>query len=390
MEIFNISEGEILDRLNSEERQKFTGGIIFIGVLTAVGIVGNLHVLIVYPSKMKPSNHKTFIFCLGIVDMIACAIGMPLTIVNLIKPLTFRNNFICKAGQHLNYFMSGSSGMILLVITIDRYRKICRPMEWQLSNRMAKIVCIITICVSYGLTLPIFFLFGLNSFQTKYANITAVHCSTDSKYIATNIPTIVNAALMIVAAVTFVVLITLYVAISRVIMARGTVQHLQRRKRASSRFTVPSLAISTVDLSDESLQHPNSSMQAESAMTTSACNSTLNCTYSSSNGSRQNLDYQVNMKNQALAFKETKRMTIIFFIIVAIFFFGYLPNLILTVYIYTNNYDFFHQLTKQRAVLYNTFKWFFYINNVANPIVYVFLDVKFRAEIKSFYCKIFK
>ena len=49
-----------------------------------------MHVMVVFGSKiMQPSNHKTFIFCLGIVDMVACCVSMSFSIVDITHPLVF-------------------------------------------------------------------------------------------------------------------------------------------------------------------------------------------------------------------------------------------------------------------------------------------------------------
>ena len=385
MDRFNVSEKQILDRLNSEEIAKYMGGIVFICVLMIFGLIGNSHVLFVFACKFKSSNHTTFICCLGIVDMIACTIGMPLTIMDLLlHPLTFHSRIICKIGLNINYFVCVSSALILLVITVDRYRKICHPMEWQLSNRRAKIACVITICVSFGISLPTFFFFGLRTIETRYANITGVKCSTDDDYITTNVPVVFNVVLTVFAAIAFVALIVLYISISRVIMGRGVEKYSIRKQLAHRRHTEPVLSISTIAISAElpELSH--------SLDTTETLSTTINATHSPSACSRHDqVKYKINVKNQTTLLKETKRKTIIFFFIVTIYFCSYLPDILLTIFSYTNS-EFFDQLCNYNAVAYNTFKWFFFVNNVANPVVYLFLDVKFRAEIKSFYCNVCK
>ena len=643
METSNSSDRPSIDMLNLEKTQTYIGGIVLTSVLVIIGVLGNVHVLIVFGFKMKSSNHTTFILCLGIVDMIACSVGMPLTILDLTRPFTFHDDISCKIGQLVNYFMSASSALILLTITVDRYRKICHPMSRQLSNCMAKIICAIIICLSFTLSMPTFFYFGRNTVQLEYANITVTRCSTTSKYVASRLPLIFNAVLAGLALTVFTVLTVLYTLIIRAINKRGKFKYQQsngnnrrpavlsfdemkttldglnrpqesedsirpavysldkmkttldglnwpqesedsrrpavysldkmkttldglnwpqesedsrrpavlsldkmkttldglnwpqesedsrrpavysldkmkttldgmnwpqesedsrrpavlsldkmkttldglnwpQESEDSRRPAVYSLdkmkttldglnwpqesedsrrpAVLSLDEMKTTLDGLNRAQKSEdsrrpavlslhemkttldglnrcqesedsrrpaecslnksldglnkhnekhpvvmsldrlnktqdqtssAAQTNSANNLSLtSCVeYQSPEHTLKDDSYHRHVTNQPDLARETARIAIIFFVIVVIFFISYLPNLFLTVNIYMN-YDYFHHLSKEKAILYNTFKWFFFINNAANPIVYLFLDVKFRSHLKSFYCKLIK
>ena len=453
METFNSSDRPSIDMLNLEKTQTYIGGIVLTSVLVIIGILGNVHVLIVFGFKMKSSNHTTFILCLGIVDTIACSVGMPLTILDLTRPFTFHDDISCKIGQLVNYFMSASSALILLTITVDRYRKICHSMSRQLSNCMAKIICAIIICLSFTLSMPTFFYFGRNTVQLEYANITVTRCSTRSKYVASRLPLIFNAVLAGLALTVFTVLTVLYTLIIRAINKRGkfkyqqsnednrrpavlsldemktTLDELNRPQESedSRRPAVLSLdemkttldglnrpqesedsrrpAVLSLNKSLDGLNKPyethpvvmldrlnKTQEQTSSAAQTNSANNlslTARVEYQSPEHTLKDDSNHRHVTNQPDLARETARIAIIFFVIVVIFFISYLPNLFLTVNLYMN-YDYFHHLSKEKAILYNTFKWFFFINNAANPIVYLFLDVKFRSHLKSFYCKLIK
>ena len=381
MEYFNGSNDQILDKLNSEEQEKMVGGIIFVGVLMLFGIVGNVHVLYVFSRKIKQSNHKTFIICLGMIDMLACTISMPSTLLDLSNPLTYYYTTICKSARNVNYFICWSSAFILLVVTIDRYRKICHPMKWQLSNQTAKTICAVILIFSLGLALPAFFISGHRTIQTRHPNITGVQCSIDDEYLDTHYPTIYNIVLMVLAGIVMVIYIVLYAMISRVILNRGkgnSAQPLSNMgKKSAQRGNVSSVLLSVIDIPTERKVQLNPGTQSESAtgMTTSV---TSHCSAEGFESLR--------IRRHAYKFRETRRLTVIFFIIVAIYFCSYIPNLTIKLLTFAP-YDTFQHLEKNRAILYNTFTWFFYVNNIANAVVYFFLDVKFRKEIKSLYCK---
>jgi hypothetical protein len=85
-----------------------------------VGMIGNTFVLIIYKSRMKPSNNRTFIMALGGIDMSVCLIGMPLAVVKYWRPPVDRTPGVCMTYWILNYFMILSSAFILLLIAVDR------------------------------------------------------------------------------------------------------------------------------------------------------------------------------------------------------------------------------------------------------------------------------
>lgn len=109
-----------VSELNYEEAKQHVGGVVFIAVLMVIGFVGNLHVLFVYAFRMKPSNHRTFILVLGIMDFMSCTVGMPFIIVDLRNPLTFTISSACKLLRFINYFITSSSTLILLTLAIER------------------------------------------------------------------------------------------------------------------------------------------------------------------------------------------------------------------------------------------------------------------------------
>ena len=383
MEDWNRTIDTLLAELNREEMSKHVGGIIFISLLMIIGLIGNSHVLVVFGMKMKPSNHRTFICCLGVIDLIICCTGMPFVIVDLTHPLTFYMIPICKILRCANYFTSVFSVLIMLVISIDRYRKVCQPLGWQLSHGNAKAACGVVALLSAGLSWPTLILFGHSTLETRYTNVTGVRCATDDKYINSRYQTIFNSALIFIVMGAFVVHIVLYSLISRVIrnhnLRKLEIKPIKSLKQDSTmERTVSVTNISVVSEPDSSPQLTTKTGDKQATSIKRA---------GSSNGAqvtKESRKSSMHVKKHDKKFRETRRMTIIFFAVIAIFFISYIPHLSLRIIQYSNS-DFLKNLSEPALLLYNTFIWCFFINNVANPIVYMFLDIKFRAEVMSFY-----
>lgn len=54
-----------LEELNSEEAKVHSGGYVFVSVLMAFGLVGNLHVILFFGFRMKNSNYRILILYMG-------------------------------------------------------------------------------------------------------------------------------------------------------------------------------------------------------------------------------------------------------------------------------------------------------------------------------------
>ncbi|XP_046569802.1 gastrin/cholecystokinin type B receptor-like [Haliotis rubra] len=124
--------------------------IVFLVVLLAVGVVGNSLVCYVYYVKFKPSNNRCFIVIIGILDLLTCVVSIPLHILELNYNATFGTFGLCELIMTCVTFFSMSSAAVLVVVAVDRYRKICQPFKRQMTPFSAKISSVI-VCVVSGL-----------------------------------------------------------------------------------------------------------------------------------------------------------------------------------------------------------------------------------------------
>ncbi|CAC5369289.1 CCKAR [Mytilus coruscus] len=238
-----------LEELNNEEANQNIGGIIFVTIIMIIGIIGNLHVLFVYIFRMKPSNHRIFILSLAVLDLITCIIGMPFIIVDLRNPLTFTRISACKVLRFVNYFICISSALILTIIAIDRYRKICVPLGKQISRQKAKILIVVCIGISLVLSWPAPVLYGHSSVNTTNPNITGIRCYTDDKFKNTKYQSYFNAVLIMLVFGFLAVLVVIYCRIGRVVSKHNTFKS-SVPKATSSDISKGKITVST-DLSSE-------------------------------------------------------------------------------------------------------------------------------------------
>ena len=377
----NISTENILSELNSKETSKHIGGIVFISALMVTGVFGNSHVLAIYGRKIKPSNHRTFIFVLGMVDMIACCVGMPFVLVDLTHQLTFTMIAMCKIVRFVNYFVGVTSSLLMLVVTIDRYRKVCLPLKWQISDKMAKVACGFVIMFCIGSSWPTLFLFGYSTVETKHENVTGVRCATDDKFVETNYQKLFNTYLIGMVVVTFVVHIVLYISICRALVSHNS--RTMKIKTMDSQESFHTIANVNYSISDISIIQTSENLNLESFRIED--NMAKDIGRQSTSSKYKFTESTRNVKNLAKHTLETRRITIIFFSIVVIFMISYIPHLTLKIVVFSTK--FLENLCLTGTIIYNTVIWCFFINNMSNTIVYMFLDKKFRLEVRKLYFK---
>ena len=118
----------VLERLNQERAVYLLPAVIWVILLMIIGIIGNGLVIYVYRRRFKRTSSNYFILTMAIFDLVACLIGMPTEIYDLLKPFTFYSEFGCKVFRSTENFTVYGSVVVLIEIAFDRYFKICRPL----------------------------------------------------------------------------------------------------------------------------------------------------------------------------------------------------------------------------------------------------------------------
>lgn len=115
---------------------------IVIVMYMILGIFGNILVIIYYGFKLKPNSCFMFIVAMAICDFIVCSVSMPLEIVDILDFNNFPNVIACKILRFVNFAATIASNLFLLSISIDRYKKLCRPFCKQISLKSTRIIII--------------------------------------------------------------------------------------------------------------------------------------------------------------------------------------------------------------------------------------------------------
>lgn len=332
--------------VNGQFQARNMGGIVFVSLLCMVGVVGNFHVLLLFSRHYKRSSYRTYILFLGALDMTNSAISMPLTIVYLSFPLEYFNDFFCKIYRLLLYYVSIASTLILVIIAVDRYRKIRTPLKRQWTEKQTFRLCVAGLAFGLLFAWPAPVLYGGSSVPLPINNLTGNRCYIEDQFKHTSLTPIFN----IILASLFVLILSILTTLYHYIW------------KAVKRF----------------VHFPNE------------IGSVLSLTHSASVDLDKKCSTKECQKEKNPRYVQLRRTTITLLLVTIGYLVSAFPHhcLALVIFVFP---DIECEMSFGAGVIYYTFVWIFLVNNVINPIIYSLSDVKFLRRLKSMYnCKVIK
>lgn len=173
-----------LKRFNEDFSQRVLPVSIIFGLTACFGVIANLLVVYVYGLKYKRCNFKYFLFVMGVIGVVQCTIMLPTQIAEMHYWFTFPTSWLCRVSAYVFGYTVIDCYLVLLLIALDRFRKVCRPYNWQIQPSTARNLCITVSIASLVFAAPPGIVSGNHSFVTSYndANITVTVCATDDIY----------------------------------------------------------------------------------------------------------------------------------------------------------------------------------------------------------------
>lgn len=315
-----------LEEINQQHIGRFHGGLALLGFVIVAGMIGNMHVLMLYYKKFKVSNYRLFIIWLTCLDMINCCVSAPLIIFYLLHPIIYPYEGFCKMTRFTLYVCAIASTSAMVVIAIERYRKVMTPHSPQISLQTAKLMCLVSLVVAAGLSWPAPILFGLSHVPTGVEGLEGIRCLTDDTYKHTPYMSIYHFTTLVYFVIVSICLIVVYVCIAKRVLKSG-----KFKDRVSG---VP--------------------LTPDTRASTSSCVS------------------------------KTVTKTITFLTVTLAYIACATPHHVLAILFFlSHNLD--CKLSLLEAQFYYAFVWSYFLNSMINPCIYAYRDKKFRDELESVY-----
>ncbi|KAL3858082.1 hypothetical protein ACJMK2_012696 [Sinanodonta woodiana] len=375
----------LMQNLNNEKVIENIGGIVFICLVMIVGIPGNTVTLYVYLKKYKPSTHRTFIVCLAIVDLATCSVTAPFFIMVLRYPITFPDGGICKLFHFVAYALCVGSIFILITIAIDRYHKICIPHGMQFSEKMSQYICMLDLVLACCFSWPAIVMYGNKNFRDASNRTSGTECTVTDNFVDTNYPTYFNFVLLFVVIASFISLTVIYIVIGRKILRMKS--RWSKRNQLPNKFLDQSVRTETTEFSWSKhlggFDTSQTTKEESGVMSFTMYTDNKGDVYDGSiNTKSRSAKQTIHKEKRRKKRQKTIAITRTLCIITVVFVCSFLPHLALRLTSFLNK-NFLKNLPFSGIAAYQTFRWTFFINSMANPIIYGFRDRKFSREVKQ-------
>ncbi|WAR16227.1 CCKAR-like protein, partial [Mya arenaria] len=176
-------------KINDQEVKALYPLIFFYAIILMIGVIGNAVVLLVYTYQYKRSPARMFILFLASIDFSICLFGLPYHMIDLTHPYTFTNAISCKILTFIISLFFHMSIFGLIVIAVDRYLKICRPLSsFQMSYFGKRRACALASIAAVMFAWPNIVLYGPSEMETFYQNVSGHACFFTTEYTETIYP----------------------------------------------------------------------------------------------------------------------------------------------------------------------------------------------------------
>lgn len=375
----------LAEKLNDEMTSAVLPVTIFVGVEAVFGLFGNTLILYVFLSRYHACNFKYFVLCLAFIDTTSILTCLPGEIVTQIFWYVYPYPIVCKIKSFFNMFTVCGSAFCLLLIAVDRFRKICRPLKWQIKPNIALILCLTSMTISFIIALPVPFFWGIHSYEEVYEmhRINVTVCELDQQFVHTVYPKGYTIAVEVILCIVMTSLLILYMFVCRSlfwIKLETEDVYISDGDGQSSRLNSGTGVTSEVERTEEKILGKLRISLPPADNHLKPTGKPL-MTPESNNKETAPLDIKTDCGGSRMqsARDRIKKKTAIMLILTAVF--------IVTTILYLTLLNLIANgilgsLSSTEKAFYFFFFRLYFINHVINPVLYGFLDPHFRRVLK--------
>ncbi|XP_033726477.1 octopamine receptor beta-3R-like [Pecten maximus] len=390
-----ITSGPLLDLANDTYfNNVLLSSLVYVCILLAIGLPGNVLVLYVYGFKWNRTTSRIFILALAGIDLLNCMSSMATELYLLTHFFKFDFPYVCKATRFVTSFCNNSTTIVLSAIAVDRFKRICRPLEALIDIKTAKKIVVLAVVIALATSWPLFVLYGTHELKLKkFQNFVLIGktCEIEEQWIKTIYPLLLVGFLFTCHFAGDILFIVLYIHVGKAIIR-------QRKNRKSlksgNRYTAPeiSAASCTMDELDgkpEEMRSRHFSFVVWNKIAKNASRSKLTIAKASnrplgkpktlpSDLVRRQLSKASGNSNGSGALHAGKT-TMMLFLVTVVFAISFLPYCVVVILRATHRAD-IADLSNIGQSIYNLLLRSYFMNSVFNPVVYCFVSQQFRNQ----------
>ena len=398
---------ESLDDLNTRFADALLPLTATFGVFAFAGFFGNLLILLVFSlsREYRKNNFRIFVLCLGIIDFVTCITLIPAEMVKQRHYFAFDDIKACKVKCFFNVFGASASCLSLLVISIDRFRKVCQPLRKQISPSLAiKLLFIAGFIIPILLSIPGTIMCGVEEANKKniFGTDTEIYlCTTEPKYKFSIWRIVYKYTFIILLVGVSFVYVILYTFVMREVAKQIKSMAAQRKNSSfeicfSSDIYDPNSvnSVQTVEENDENRPRilSKTSFSDEENLMISRKEADTNGTVPGEKAekpkpfripSMKSIKSKISTKSKEPLYRTSQfpYKTIIWFILTLIFILTYITHLIFALRV-----EKVIVMSPQEFSVYSFFFRIYFFNHFINPVVYAIFVKRFRQSCRSLFC----
>ncbi|XP_013385391.1 cholecystokinin receptor type A [Lingula anatina] len=346
-----------------------------LGFLSITGIMGNALVFAVYHKKRDQQTSTLFILTLAVVDFFTCLVNVPLTLCMEYLDGYIQSDFLCK---FYHFIMTSSvpfSSFIMAAIAVDRYVFICHPFSHLMNLTRAKLIVVLLaavaalegliVCLCYGVTqlCPVVSETGIGNgtnLDTKNETLMVIldtgHCTANTFILGRSVRKNFKYFHICLYILSLVVVVVLYSLLYKSLLER-------RAKRQKQKAKLPKLSYADGQSGLITEETELNTFPVEENGTEKIHLTTRPPTeFERRRAMEKARDRQANIKTAAMLF-----------VVAVVFIISFFPAMLITSKL----------LTIRNPDLAKIFFYFYFLNHVANPVIYSFMNQNFRDDMRK-------
>lgn len=389
----NASTEELLKEINDEKAIAMIPVMVCLCILMIMGVLGNSMVCFYYGYKTRRTTNTIFICTVAIYDFLSCSVSIPIELVDLRFFYVFTDTGACKFLRFFNHFAAIGSAFTLLVIAVDRYRRICQPFKKQFTMRDAKIACVVLVFASILVSWPAFVFYSpvpVNLKSKQGTDVTGSDCTTIRNDDYKPFVWLYNGIHLLGFITIAAVLGIMYTLVGRVLLKHKlTRQQVSKTQPSSENANSQESAQTTI--SDQMDGQVNSDQERDNfsgmdnltedsikANKIKLVNMNPSASVADINSARKQQPDQFDIK--------TVKLTIIMLVITIVFVVSFLPYLVLVIWrAFIGGHE-ENVLSDNGLVAFQFGLRSYFINSAVNPLTYGFFNSKFRHFFYKLFC----
>lgn len=385
-----IDKEALVQFYNDEMFNLHMPAVIYTVVILIIGLIANTMVCYFYGFKSRKSTTNFFIIILSMYDITVCCVSIPGEITNMSQYYTFKNRLLCKGFRFLTFYSAVGSAFTLIAIAAERFRRICRPANQQMTLICAKRLCLFNVFFALLLSAPSIFMF--DSTVVDIPNIYGIELygrdctmTKDTKYVK-----YVAAFVFLYAAGTFIISIGLIVVYAKVGIS---IRNQEKRMRQHVTAGKKSDSASRVCSNKEQQRRKDFSNQRPDSGTSNISKSSIEFSQESSL-SVEDIDIKTDISSNKAKNKieikrvtrlpnskfsaRSKRVTLEMAIVTFGFIFSFIPNLSVICWRMTTEQHETKTISGENLIAYRIATLSYLIESALNPLIFGSFNEKFR------------